>query len=841
MEKITIDFTGITRNTDNAISNDGECLELINLRIKDKALRPVPPPVSKLLLEREYSAVYRHIGGNFDNYICVNGGSIDAYIGNSDNGFDKVSLNASDSLIKDIRPIGNTLSVINDSGINYYLFKNKAYKYLGSKPPFPIIQFKLYSKETKIENLWCDIDPAIRTEANKTYTFDSTNRTRVTNTLTGAINRITAEATKEGYFVFPVIARYALRLFDGNYILHSSPVLLLTEQRIPANIITTGTKDSSDDGKHFTDFSYDAIVHRHQLNYHANFNDLEDWKDIVSSVDVFVTRQIRTIDLNSDITSFKTGNDRKDITILLNEYGDDKIKEDILSASIFYKIHSFSLDDNLNGYIQKEGMLDSLEQKETLPDDPFSHNEMTGSSYVYNSRLHIGAIHTKLTPMLPVWIFANTNLRLFDIDANVIQMTNGMTEVHLASDSGDKVMISNFTIPSFRGFTPLISYPDIRARKIVWNIKVAGKEYHKIFDMRPHPFLNMAYNIEKVAPINLDDFEEGLLDISDSDDMEYSPNKLKVSEINNPFYFPLKNTYTPSNGEIIAMCSNTADVSTGQFGQYPLYVFCDDGIYSMFVGEGDIVYARSAPMARDVCINKNVVPIDNAVIFVTQQGIMAISGGKMEKLSGTIEGEIECQSPIISKIISLSGDDSIPDELQEYMKDYSIGFNYSEREIIISNPEKNYSYIYGIISAAWYRRSGKINGFVRNSYPECLAIIGNGISDMDNKVGTIGVALITKPMKISTFSFKKISQASLRGLFLTSKLGFYILGSNDCKSFKLVARKETRTDMRDLIIKMIRSNSYKYITLCVSGNLKHGSSIALSEFTVETSFANRLR
>lgn len=843
MNKKIISFAGITRNTDDTISGDGECQDLLNMRIKDDALRPVPPPALIERLEKRYDMVFRHVGANYDNYICVHRGEIDAYTSDTDNVRKTTTLLRSDNSIPihDIRIVGNTLSVINQTGIEYYLFKDQKYKYLGHKPPFPVIQFKLYSKETKTENLWCDVDPAIRTEANMTYTFDSPNRTKVTTALTGAINRMMAEANQEGYFVFPVIVRYALRLFDGNYILHSSPIVLLTEQKIPANISVTNAQDSNGDDKHFTDFYYDAIVHKHQLNFHANFENIEEWEDIITSIDVFVSKQIRTVDLNSDITSFKTGGDRRDVTITLNEYGDEKIKENILSASIFYKIHSFSLKDSQTGYIQKEGMLDNLELKETLPDDPFSHNNITGVSYVYNSRLHIGAVQSKLAPMLPAWIFANTNLRLFDMDANVIQSTTGTTEVYLTTDSGEKIVSGEFTLPSFRGFTPMISYPDSRAKKIIWHINVSGKDYHKVFDMKPHPYLNISYYIDTLGPLGIDQFREGKVDTSKNNDIEYTPNKLKVSEVNNPFYFPIKNTYTPSNGEIIAMCSNTADISTGQFGQYPLYVFCDDGIYSMFVGDGNIVYSRSAPLARDVCINKNVLPIDNAVIFITAQGIMAIAGSQIHKISTPLEGEVLKPAPIVAKILALGGTSSFPDNILDYMSTYNLGFNYIHREILISNPNKDYSYAYNMITGTWHRLSGSIEGYVRNSYPDCLALIDGNIYDMENNEGFSNTIIVSRPLKIGTLTHKRISQASLRGYFTTQKLGFYILGSNDCLSYDLVSKKETISETRDLIVKMNRSRSYKYFIICVAGQLHSNSAINFAEILVETSFANRLR
>lgn len=45
METIKIPFTGINRSIDEGISTDGQCMELINARIKNGSVEPIGNPV----------------------------------------------------------------------------------------------------------------------------------------------------------------------------------------------------------------------------------------------------------------------------------------------------------------------------------------------------------------------------------------------------------------------------------------------------------------------------------------------------------------------------------------------------------------------------------------------------------------------------------------------------------------------------------------------------------------------------------------------------------------------------------------------------------------------------
>lgn len=100
-----------------------------------------------------------------------------------------------------------------------------------------------------------------------------------------------------------------------------------------------------------------------------------------------------------------------------------------------------------------------------------------------------------------------------------------------------------------------------------------------------------------------------------------------TSVVNNPFVFDASGDNTIGTGKIIGIVANTESVSQGQFGQYPLLVFTDEGIYAMSVtSEG--LYGSVHPISREVCNNPDsITPTDRLVYFTSDKGLMAISGG----------------------------------------------------------------------------------------------------------------------------------------------------------------------------------------------------------------------
>ena len=135
-----------------------------------------------------------------------------------------------------------------------------------------------------------------------------------------------------------------------------------------------------------------------------------------------------------------------------------------------------------------------------------------------------------------------------------------------------------------------ISYPDPRAVKLsVLSTSIDGLVFTErlSIELTPHPYLNIAYAInDELLPLITNVNSTAYLPYGYSYRWEpkitiNESNKLKVSEINNPFVFPNINTYQIGSGKILNESSIIMNVSDRNYGMYPVFVFTDNGVFTM--------------------------------------------------------------------------------------------------------------------------------------------------------------------------------------------------------------------------------------------------------------------
>ena len=136
---------------------------------------------------------------------------------------------------KKIESVGNMLVIIADKTF-YALYNPSAnsYTYLGERPSFPYINFSYEMQSTTYKNYFCDIldriyvgNPSTTTTISLNGSGSTRNEQHVSDTLNGAIAKTASENMDSGYFSWPILVRYAIRLYDGSYIMHSAPSLIM--------------------------------------------------------------------------------------------------------------------------------------------------------------------------------------------------------------------------------------------------------------------------------------------------------------------------------------------------------------------------------------------------------------------------------------------------------------------------------------------------------------------------------------------------------------------------------------------------------------------------------------
>ena len=117
---------------------------------------------------------------------------------------------------------------------------------------------------------------------------------------------------------------------------------------------------------------------------------------------------------------------------------------------------------------------------------------------------------------------------------------------------------------------------------------------------------------------------------------EAKPNAIAVAKVANPWV--IEAVYELACGEILALSSATEALSEGQFGEFPVYAFTDNGIYALSVSDTGAIAAKQ-PISREVLSAPNaVLQLDNAVVFPTKAGLRHLSGRTVTPLSDTING-----------------------------------------------------------------------------------------------------------------------------------------------------------------------------------------------------------
>ena len=428
---------------------------------------------------------------------------------------------------------------------------------------------------------------------------------------------------------------------------------------------------------------------------------------------------------------------------------------------------------------------------------------------------------------------------------------------------------SNF----IESLSPLITFPDYRAKKMTISFVRAASESSILlktatYQLTPHPYLNLAYYINSdLKPLStfathgttLESFLSGeysnyYTPATEQNNTEEYPNGLKVSMGSSPFTFPYESTYQVGSSEIVALMSNAVAVGTGQTGDAPLYVFCKDGIYSLMVDStGEMTYTNARIIARDVCNNaKSVTPIDSGVVFTTDRGLMSIAGGEVVEIGSAAEGDVfditntsDKAKKIMFNIFTMQQFAEFPQSLIDntdfltYIKGAIVNYNHNERELMVSNPSKDYTYVMDR-NGNWSRRAFTAQEYV-NNYPTSYRIdkAGNFYKvDADDNT-TNQVYLLSNVIKLGTIAFKQAYRLVVRGYFETAStmLGLYVFGSYDGRQWALFGDNERNGRFTDIGCK-ISHTDIRFLRVCLAGKLSKNSRIDYIEVSLDGSMLN---
>jgi hypothetical protein len=543
----------------------------------------------------------------------------------------------------------------------------------------------------------------------------------------------------------------------------------------------------------------------------------------------------------SDIYSLYFNRTAPASTMHLPEFDTKDVKDSIVNTGSFFKLCSIPVED-LEIETRKtieiaKSYLGSLTAREAMTDDYLSHDQLIATNtMVYNQRLHLSGVQRKLfSGFRAQSMFAYKNCYITwehdsasgnatlipDIERVPYRITTYIKEdnrVHSVNsiDSADSdILLSTSLADSDSSYGRYFFYPNMGAFKMVLQMEnyIGGR----VIDLQPHPYLNGSYAF---IDYNLPNVINPHPDIeSISGRLVTQSNKLYVSEIANPFYFPLLNIYTIGVGDILGISTATKALSEGQFGQFPLYAFTTDGIWALEVSQTGS-YTSVRPLTRDVCTNPNsITQIDGAVLFATDRGIMLISGSEAICISDILDSDTPFKLATLPRgeeLLSKFGYnaeqfDIIP--FKQFLTGCDFVYDYVHQKIYVFNPACAYCYVYSLESKAWGMESSTFKSKV-NSYPEALYMATDGtLLDLSLDQGTdlpLG-ALITRPLKLdSPDVLKTISSVIVRGNFRKGDIkGVVLYGSRDLANWFMVASS------KDHFLRGFSGTAYKYFRIAI--------------------------
>lgn len=943
-----IKYNGLSTVPPDNTCQDGDSAMLLNLVPEDGALKPVSAPKLLLQLGENKKVIYIHKTISFSNYIIQDIKTFELYVLNANEKlFERaVSLGAYRSL-SHVNAIGNTLLLFTEEYIIYFLWKQGQYVMLGNHVPNLQLSFGLrgkpraYSLSDESHSTFnVNFERIDESRLYEVWTED--NQKKITSQIMAKVNKFLADQTiKEGRFALPFFVRYALRLYDGSLVCHSAPILMNPSTKTAP--VVFWNRVSGKEG--YTEAECDIMLVSAGIDYqllpdgensHLRMN---DWKDIIKSVDVFISKPIYTYDQSgncksfadtdnldtkfigaldisrfsdemtieraglinvpvrkraedtallpisvngTDLTSGTPGGRENPLgkyyvewkysklytlffskdstypktTISLPEHTDDKNREMLENVQNFYFLKSISINElstsERKDIVVNKEYLQSLTTRETMTDDYLSHDRITAKySQTYNGRINLSGIRRELFQGFmagSMFSYANNSEASWELkkDGKVLLDFGSLDYRDISiqtmiEEGGERYLVNSYVSSHLAPFVSsmytngdfaptswgcYVFYPNTHATMMRIH---AGIDTYEV-KLKPHDFLNGAYGVidyELIRKQNTTHTEpptklENIIDV---------PNKIYTSEINNPFFFPVTGINTIGTGRILGIATAAKALSEGQFGQFPLYAFTDEGVWALEVNSTG-GYSAKQPITRDVCLSsKSITQIDSAVLFTTDRGIMLLQGSQAMCISDVLNGENAVPITVLPKIDKILEHADLSKgtlrilPFMDFVRDCRMIYDYEHQRIIAYNTSKeyncNYAYIFSLKSKQWGMMQSNIADNV-NSYPDALAVLNDGslVNFSDETDEVYKSIVVSRPIKLDAYDIhKSVDTIIQRGVFKKGHVKSILYASNDLYNWVPV------WSSIDHYLRGFRGTPYKYIRIVLLANLSNNEGI----------------
>lgn len=388
-----------------------------------------------------------------------------------------------------------------------------------------------------------------------------------------------------------------------------------------------------------------------------------------------------------------------------------------------------------------------------------------------------------------------------------------------------------------------VMYPDRRASRLrIWT-DVDGVDYQVIraeFKLTASSTGNFAYALVE-DHISLTGDNLGFKYLPAPGGLDQS-NRVMVSETGAPGVFEAERVYyagKSGHDRVTGFAVNALPVSTGQFGEYPLFVICHDSIWGLEQGaDPSVAFNRMAPVSNNVGAAREalIANADQSVIVGHTDGLYVVTGSEARRFSEPVD-----------------------DLLEGNLDGAALGYDDQNDVLLVSLPGPGLTYVYSFEFGAWYQVDPVYRLFFTD-VPELIGIGPDGAPSIASQEdpGERVIEIRTRPLSLGAVNqLKRIMHSALRGWFsretkqaARSALTFRIWGVAEDRSEVLIHQTEifpqqgagdpaSGSEQTDLHFRPRYGSFYGYI-IGLEGTLSAGL-IREFQLNFEVRYAHRIR
>lgn len=877
-----LNFQGINRAISD-YGNAGACEELINLRPTTAGLVPVKPFTVKMAAVT-YDRVYVHKAGGRTNYIGVKmvRRSMQAPLlvidlltesGAPDANIDRFEVESTIDFDTDLHfaCVGNYVlfSICNrggDYGPENGWYANKCYLWNGAA----------YSeKEADIPDVSFSIDDGWRAESTLEYIGEIGSSTPEYEFIRTVEDAFSAAQEKNPDICFGyILIALAFKTEDGKTFWTGK-----WQAYDPAVKIGTGAgpyRDVDDFPNHQYDEFFSKYGHGYQLNIGSSnsnpvdrltfygskpklvFDQLQggSWnegKSIIRSVEVYVSKPVPYIDISTAYEGYKyVGSD--DLYHLVAAY--TKYEDADLGNQLLYFVKSIPLAKLAEGEQEVELSFGGNIQvtNRTLQVDAGAVTRY-GNMLAYNARFHFFDSVARTEIGMPFFLFDGS-------------LTTRSCHVFVTFNDGKS------DSEKYLGAADLPEDPeedifmvvagDIRVKRVsvMYEEHVTGMNYDYAhywwyYDMEESARYNCAFHFGTCDSSDYTDDNNAFLDSPDNIVITDEPEAINVTEQYNPFVFNVKNSYL-APGRILDVQPQMVAVKDVSFGDYPLDVFTNRGVYALLQGNGEVLYGAFRPVSSLVS-TANSIPTESGTFFLAAGGLWVVAGSRAVLISDALhlgphkyirscEGFIKISmgngtGTQIAGTYDTTGLLSSVPFLEYVYKETesngtvtvskaSLSYNRYRDELYISNPDYDYIYVLSIKYRQWFKIDGKISQGVPGSDIAETGESGGSknILDLSKEDSTAHVMmhLQSRPFSIG-YQYSHVHRivSMIRAnLASTDSLIVALYGSDNLQDWTLLSYAAKASVKVSQIRTPAAARSWRYYTLCIGGTAPSDTDIS---------------